>query len=208
MQSPRRRGASRAAEPIPRRPRLVLRRNSDGYLHAAARFSGFLKPFVLIVSIAMSTIDDILIDKVYSPLSGWLEHRLGVSRWRASIECLNGSLAFYVAAVALEIAGKGPYDGIFMTMLRALVWLLVMDAVRRVAYRQAASSVGPRTARVREWIFRLVLVAVLPLSLYYAQGWHNLCYSASLMLLICHLYLKASDPPPPQPKGRLAFGGA
>jgi hypothetical protein len=156
----------------------------------------------------MGTIDDILIERVASPLTGWLQHRLGVSQWRASIECLNGSIVFYVAAVALEIAAKGPYDGIFMTMLRALVWLLIMDAVRRVAYRQAASSVGTRTARVREWAFRLVLVAMLPISLIHVQAWDNLCYSAALLLLTGHLYFKASDAPPPQPKGKLAHSRA
>ncbi|MDQ4086418.1 MAG: hypothetical protein M3177_00150 [Pseudomonadota bacterium] len=153
----------------------------------------------------MGRFDDILIDKVASPLSGWLQHRLGIGQWRASIECLNGSVIFYVGALALELAAKGPYDGIFIIMLRALVWLLIMDAVRRVAYRQAASSVGTRTARIREWIFRLVLVAMLPVSLLYAQAWDNLFYSASLLLLVCHLYLKASDTPPPQPKGKLAY---
>ncbi|HEX8639596.1 MAG TPA: hypothetical protein VF704_00410 [Allosphingosinicella sp.] len=153
----------------------------------------------------MGRIDDLLIERIASPATGWLQHRLGIGQWRASFECLNGSIVFYVAAVALEIAGKGPYDGIFATMLRALFWLLIMDAVRRVACRQAASSVGTRTARVREWIFRLALVAMLPVSLLYAHGWHNLCYSAALLLLICHLYLKASDAPPPEPKGRLAY---
>ena len=102
-------------------------------------------------------------------------------------------------------ASQGPYDGIFVTLLRALIWLLVLDFVRRVAYRQAASSVGIRTARLREWLFRTILVAVLPLSFYYAHTWDNLCYSASLMLLICHLYFKATDAPPPEPQGRLAF---
>ena len=153
----------------------------------------------------MSTIDDLLIERVSSPVTGWMQHRLGISQWRASIESLNGSTLFYIAAVALEIAGKGPYDGIFVTLLRALVWLLILDGVRRVAYRQAASSVGVRTARVREWLFRTILVAVLPLSLFYADGWNNLCYSASLTLLICHLYFKASDAPPPEPRGRFAF---
>ena len=153
----------------------------------------------------MGTIDDLLIEKIYSPLTGWMQHRLGVSQWRAAIESLNGSTVFYVAGVALELAAKGPYDGIFVTLLRALVWLLVLDFVRRVAYRQAASSVGIRTARVREWVFRTILVAVLPLSLIYAQAWDNLCYSASLLLLVCHLYFKASDAPPPEPKGRLAY---
>ena len=154
----------------------------------------------------MGTIDDLLIERVSSPLTGWLQHRLGVSQWRASLESLNGSTVFYIAGVALELAAKGPFDGIFETLLRALVWLLILDFIRRVAYRQAASSVGIRTARVREWLFRTILVAVLPLSLYYAQGaWDNVCYSASLMLLVCHLYFKASDAPPPEPKGRLAF---
>lgn len=153
----------------------------------------------------MGTIDDLLIERVYSPLTGWLEHRLGISQWRASIESLNGSTFFYIAGVALEIAAKGPTDGIFVTMLRALVWLLVLDFLRRIAYRQAASSVGLRTARTREWVFRIILVAVLPLSLYYAHALDNLCYSASLMLLICHLYFKASDAPPPEPKGRFAY---
>lgn len=155
----------------------------------------------------MGTIDDILIERVWTPVAGWIQHGLGVNPWRAAMECLNGSLVFYVAAVALEIAGKGPYDGIFVTMLRALVWLLVMEAVRRLAYRQAASSVGVRTARVREWLFRMVLVCMLPVSLCYADEWHNLLYSGSLMLLICHFYLKASDAPPPERKGRLAWQG-
>jgi hypothetical protein len=153
----------------------------------------------------MGTIDDLLIEKISSPLTGWMQHRLGIGQWRAAIESLNGSTVFYVAGVALELAAKGPYDGIFVTLLRALVWLLVLDFVRRVAYRQAASSVGIRTARVREWVFRTILVAVLPLSLLYAQAWDNLCYSASLLLLICHLYFKASDAPPPEPRGRLAY---
>ena len=113
----------------------------------------------------MGTIDDFLIEKGFSPLTGWLQHRLGVGQWRASIEALNGSTVFYIAGVALELSAKGPYDGIFITLLRALVWLLILDFVRRVAYRQAASSVGIRTARVRDWLFRTILVAVLPLSL-------------------------------------------
>ena len=153
----------------------------------------------------MNRVDDYLIEKVASPLCGWVQHRLGISQWRASIECLNGSIAFYVAAVAIEIAGKGAYDAVFATMLRALVWLLIMDGIRRLAYRQAASSVGTRTARVKEWMFRVLLVLMLPVSLCYADGWNNLCYSASLLLLVCHLYLKASDSPPPQTKGRFAF---
>ena len=153
----------------------------------------------------MGTIDDLLIEKIYSPLTGWLQHRLGVGQWRASIESLNGSTVFYVAGVALELAAARPSEGITTTLLRALAWLLILDFVRKVAYRQAASSVGIRTARVKEWLFRTILVAVLPLSFYYAQAWDNMCYSASLMLLICHLYFKATDAPPPEPRGRLAF---
>ncbi len=153
----------------------------------------------------MGTIDDLLIERISSPLTGWLQHRLGVGQWRASIESLNGSTVVYVAGVALELAAAGPEDAIYVTLLRALVWLLVLDFIRRVAYRQAASSVGVRTARLREWLFRTILVAVLPASLLYAQAWDNLCYSASLLLLVCHLYIKASDAPPPEPKGRLAF---
>jgi hypothetical protein len=152
----------------------------------------------------MNRVDDLLIEKISSPLCGWLQHRLGVGQWRASFECLNGSIAFYLAAVALEIAGKGPADGIFATMLRTLIWLLVLESVRRHAYRQAASSVGARTARVREWLFRLALATMLPVSLCYATGLKSLFYSVSLTFLIGHLYLKASDAPPPQPRGKLA----
>ena len=153
----------------------------------------------------MNRIDQALIESVVSPVSGWMHHRLGVDRWRASIECLNGSIAFYVAAVALEIAGKGPHDGIFVTMLRAFAWLAIMEWVRRRAYRQAASSIGTQSARLGEWMFRLALTAMLPVSLAYAQGWHNLAYSVSLALLTLHLYFKASDAPPPSPRGRFAF---
>ena len=152
----------------------------------------------------MNRVDDLLIEKISSPACGWLEHRLGVSQWRASLECLNGSVGFYLAAVALEIAGKGPTDGIFAIMLRALVWLLILESVRRHAHRQAASSVGTRTARVREWLFRLVLATMLPVSLCYAHDLKSLLYSISLTFLIGHLYLKASDAPPPEPRGKLA----
>ncbi len=154
----------------------------------------------------MSTIDDVLIERLSSPLTGWLRHRLGICQWRASIESLNGSTVFYIAAVTLEIAAKGPNDGIFVTMLRALFWLLILEVARRRACRQAASSVGTRTARAREWLIRTALVAMVPLSLCYAYSFTNLLYSASLTLLLCHLYLKASDTPPPEPGGRLAFG--
>ena len=153
----------------------------------------------------MTRFDDALIDKVASPLCGWLRHRLGLCQWHVSIECLNGSAAFYLAAVAFEIAGKGPYDGIFATLLRALVWLLILDGIRRLACRQAASSVGVRTARAREWQFRTILTVMLPVSLYYASALHHLLYSTSLALLVCHLYLKASDTPPPEHRSRFAF---
>jgi hypothetical protein len=150
-------------------------------------------------------VDDVLIEKVYSPLAGRLRYSFGLCQWRVAIECLNGSVAFYVGAIAFEIAGKGMNDGIFVTMLRALVWLLIMDRVRRLARRQAASSIGTSSARMRERMFRIVLVGVLPLSLFNVSGWSSLLYSASLALLVCHLYFKAADAPPPEPRGRLAF---
>ncbi len=156
----------------------------------------------------MGSVDDLLIEKIVSPVCGWARDQWGITQWRMSIESLNGSVAFYVAAVAVEIAGKGPADGIFLIMLRALLWLLILDAARKRAYRQAASSVGSRTARAGEWLFRMILGAMLPLSLLYADGWNNIFYSVSLMLLVCHLYFKASDLPPPQPRGRLARAGA
>lgn len=150
-------------------------------------------------------LDAVLIEKVYSPLAGRLRYGLGLCQWKVAIECLNGSVAVYVGAVALEIAGKGIRDGIFVTMLRALVWLLIMDRVRRLAQRQAASSIGASSARSREWLFRIILLGVLPLSLWYVSGWSSLLYSASLALLICHLYFKAADMPPPMRRGKLAF---
>jgi hypothetical protein len=151
------------------------------------------------------TFDDALIEKVYSPLAGWLHHRLGLCQWRVAIECLNFSIFFYLGAVALEIAAKGMRDGIFVTLLRALAWLLIMDWARRVARRQAGSSIGTSSARRREWLFRVLLVGVLPLSLWRIAGWSSLLYTTSLAMLICHLYFKASDTPPPMPKGKLAY---
>ena len=156
----------------------------------------------------MSTVDDVLIERLFSPLTGRLHHVLGISQWRVAIECLNGSVAFYIAGVAFSLIDKGLEDGIFVIMLRTLGWLLIMEAVRRLAYRQAASSVGVRTARVREWLVRTLLVGILPLSLWHVQNWHNLFYSGSLLLLIAHLYFKASDAPPPEPRQKLAYNRA
>ncbi|HYE28828.1 MAG TPA: hypothetical protein VEA61_11445 [Allosphingosinicella sp.] len=153
----------------------------------------------------MSRIDDLAIAKVFSPLAGWAEHRLGLGQWRLSLECLNGHIAFYLAGLALSIAGKGMADGIFASLLIALAWLLLMEAVRRVAYRQAGSSLGVQTARMREWHFRLILLVSLPISISRAEELANACYSVSLLLLLCHLYFKACDSPPPQGRRRLAW---
>jgi hypothetical protein len=153
----------------------------------------------------VTTIDEILIERIFTPLTGWLHYRFGISQWRLSLECLNGNVAFYIAGLAFTIAGKGMNDGIFVDLLKGLLWLLITDFVRRATYRQASSSLGVQTARMREWFVRLVLTAMLPLSLFYIREWANLCYTLSLLFLIAHLYFKASDTPPPQPRGKLAF---
>ena len=153
----------------------------------------------------MTRLDDLVLSKLFSPLAGWAEHRLGIGQWRLAIESLNGHIAFYLAGLALSLAGKGMEDGIFATLLVALAWLLLMEAVRRVARRQSASSLGVQTARLREWHFRLILLVSLPISLARADGLGHACYSLSLLLLVCHLYFKACDAPPPSTRRRLAY---
>jgi hypothetical protein len=153
----------------------------------------------------VSGIDEILIARVFSPAAGWLEHRLGVGQWRVAIECLNGHVACYLAGVAFAIAGKGASDGIFVDLLAALLWLGIMEAVRRAAMRQAGSSMGVQTARLGEWRFRYIFLVMLPVSLCYVEGWASGFYTASLALLTAHLYFKACDSPPPERKRRLAF---
>jgi hypothetical protein len=156
----------------------------------------------------MSAIDDMLIGRVFSPVSGWLEHDLGLGRWRVAMECLNGHVACYIAAVAFSVAGKGAGDGIFVDLLAALVWLCIMEAVRRTAIRQACSSLGVQTARLGESHFRCIFLIMLPVSLCYVEGWASGFYTASLALLVAHLYFKASDSPPPERGRRPAFGRA
>jgi hypothetical protein len=150
-------------------------------------------------------IDEILIARFFSPVAGWFESHFGISKWRLSIECLNGNIAFYLAGIALTIAAKGMNDGIFIDLLKGLMWLLIMDFARRVTYRQAASSLGVQTARMREWSLRVILTAMLPLSLLHAKGLAGVCFSFSLLFLVLHLYFKASDAPPPQVRRKLAF---
>lgn len=154
----------------------------------------------------MTTIDDLALSKAFSPLAGWAEHRLGLSQWRISLECLNGHLAFYLAGLAFSIGGKGMNDGIFADILVAFAWLVLMEGARRVAYRQAGSSIGVQTARMREWLFRVVLLISLPISLARIDELSNAFYSVSLFLLVCHLYFKACDSPPPSSSRRLAYG--
>src|SRR3954471_14608949 len=110
-------------------------------------------------------LDDILIHNFYSPIAGWLNQRFGVNQWRLSMECLNGNIAFYLAGIAFSIAGKGMNDGIFIDLLRGVGWLLIMDFARRVARRQAASTMGVQSARFGEWLVRLMLACMLPVSL-------------------------------------------
>jgi len=152
----------------------------------------------------MTRIDDLALNRCFSPLAGWAEHRLGISQWRVSLECLNGHLVFYMAGLAFTIGGKGMGDGIFASLLIAFAWLMLMEAVRRVAYRQAGSSLGVQTARMREWTFRIVLLVALPISVSRIDELANAFYSLSLLLLLCHFYFKACDAPPPQGRRRLA----
>jgi hypothetical protein len=153
----------------------------------------------------MTPFDTALIEKVFTPLTGWVNARFGLDQWRLAIECLNGTIAFYLCGVALTIAGKGMGDGIFADLVSAFVWLAVMDLIRRAAYRQAASSLGRQTARMRESIFRHILVGLLPVSLYYAEGADDLCHTASLLFFIAHLYFKSCDTPPPVRRAQLAW---
>ncbi len=96
----------------------------------------------------MAMLDDILIHRLFSPLAGWLQHRFGLDQWRASMECLHGNVAFYLAGVALSVAGKGLGDAIFLDLLKGSGWLLVADFARRVAMRQSASTIGVQSARM------------------------------------------------------------
>ena len=153
----------------------------------------------------MSKIDDTIIERVYSPVAGWTQHRFGICQWRLSLTCLDGTIAFYLAAIAFTIARKGMADGIFTDLLAALAWLMIMTHLRRLALRQAGSSMGVQSARLGEWVFRTVLIAVLPLSLFNVSGWSSFCYSASLLFLVSHLYFKASDAPPPKTRQKPAF---
>jgi hypothetical protein len=152
----------------------------------------------------VNRIDDIALTKLFSPAAGWAEHRLGFGQWRIALECLNGHVAFYLAGLAFSLTGKGMDDGIFANLLVGLAWLLLMEAVRRIAYRQAGSSLGVQTARMREWHFRLILLVAMPISLSRIDAPSSACYSVSLLLLLCHLYFKACDAPPPQDR-RLAW---
>jgi hypothetical protein len=157
-----------------------------------------------LITLAVNPIDDIALSKIFSPVAGWVEHRLGLSQWRVALECLNGHVAFYLAGFAFSIGGKGMTDGIFASLLVGLAWLLLMEAVRRIACRQAGSSLGVQTARMREGHFRLILLVALPISLSRIDALASACYSVSLVLLLCHLYFKACDAPPPQDR-RLAW---
>ena len=156
----------------------------------------------------MQRVDDYLIERLFSPAAGWLENRLGLGQWRMALECLNGHVAFYLAGVAFTVAEKGLRDGIFADLLAALVWLLIMEAVRRAALRQSASSLGVQTARLGERHFRYIFVAMSALSACYVESWASGCYAASLLLLLAHLYFKACDAPPPERRKSFGFGSA
>ena len=150
------------------------------------------------------TIDTKLIEGWFAPAAGWLHRNLGIDQWRAAMECVNGATAFYLAGVAFTIARKGPEDAIFLDLLTAMLWLGVMEIARRTARRQAGSSLGTQSARLSEWIFRTVLVALIPLSLVSIEGLDDFCHFVALQCLVAHLYFKACDIPPPEPRRRLA----
>jgi hypothetical protein len=156
----------------------------------------------------VNSLDDIIIGRIFSPLTGWMQHRFGTDQWRLSLFCLDGSIAFYIAGIALTIARKGMMDGIFSDLLAAMGWLAIMTFARTVAIRQSGSSMGVQSARLGEWFFRSLLTVSFPLSLSYVHGWSSFFFSGSLFFLIAHLYFKACDAPPPERTLKLAFNRA
>ncbi len=93
-------------------------------------------------------------------------------------------------------------------MLSAFVWLMIMDRVRGYARRQAASSMGVQSARLGEWPLRAALLLMVPVSFCFAWSLASLCYALSLIFLTGHLYFKAADTPPPEPRRKLASARA
>jgi hypothetical protein len=146
----------------------------------------------------MQRIDQFVLEKVCAPAAGWLHHRLGVEQWRVSLECLNGHLAFYLAGTALRIGTEVKAGPVYPVMIAALVWLLLMQAVRNMALRQANSSIGVQTARMAEWHIRTILVIAVPFLGFQVHDLADFCYTAALGLLALHFCFKACDTPPPQ----------
>jgi type III secretory pathway component EscV len=58
---------------------------------------------------------------------------------------------------------------------------------------------------MREWLFRVVLLVSLPISVARIDALANAFYSVSLLLLVCHLYFKACDSQPPRGRRKLAY---
>lgn len=156
----------------------------------------------------MQRIDQFVLEKIAAPAAGWLSHRLGLGQWRMAIECLNGHLVFYLAGTALTI-GQGVRTGpVYPIMIGALAWLLLMQAVRHMALKQASSSIGVQTARMAEWHIRTILVIAAPLMAVNVGDLGNACYTIALALLAGHFCFKACDVPPPRERReqRMAFG--
>jgi hypothetical protein len=155
----------------------------------------------------MQRIDQFVLEKIVAPAAGWLSHRLGLGQWRLSLECLNGHLVFYLAGTALTV-GHGVRNGpVYPVMIGALAWLLLMQAVRHMALKQAGSSIGVQTARMAEWHIRTILVIAAPFMAMNVSDLGNACYTIALLLLAGHFYFKACDIPPPQARNerRLAY---
>jgi hypothetical protein len=146
----------------------------------------------------MQKIDQFVLEKLIAPAAGWLTHKLGLGQWRMSLECLNGHLVFYLAGTALTIGHEARSGPVYPVMLGALAWLLLMQAIRHMALRQASSSLGVQTARMAEWHIRTILVAALPFMAFNVSDLGNACYTIALALLAGHFYFKACDIPPPQ----------
>jgi hypothetical protein len=155
----------------------------------------------------MQRIDQFVLEKLIAPVAGWLSHKLGLGQWRMSLECLNGHLAFYLAGTALTIGHEVRSGPVYPVMLAALAWLLLMQAVRHMALRQAGSSIGVQTARMAEWHIRTILVLALPFTASGVSDLGSACYAIALGLLAAHFYFKACDTPPPEQRRerRLAY---
>ncbi len=160
---------------------------------------------------AFSALDDMLIERVFQPLSDLITHQVGLSRADLACCCIDAaSLAWIVSRSHILSAAVVDWDvsAAFTDLAFLLLGLIAMISLRMVFRRSASRRTNPLRQTMQP--HRAVSLLMLMARLLQFRSLAVIDVADGMMLLCAAfaLYLGACEEPPPAHRAKAAFAPA